>query len=101
MSNLSSKICLITLSLPSQIREASVLYIQLWKGKHETGQWIEVEATEDLSYSSEFSPLKSSGIVLSGDATRQKELVEGWPVSSIDTSTESNGNTTSQDNDRG
>lgn len=76
-------------------------YIQLWKGKHETGQWIEVEAAEAMSYRSEFSPLNSSGIILSGDPMRQKESAAAWPVSSIDAGTESNGNTTSQENDRG
>ncbi|KAI0513660.1 hypothetical protein KFK09_009690 [Dendrobium nobile] len=83
-----------------RLMEACVQYTQLWKGKHETGQWIEVEPAEALSYRSEFSPLNSSGIILSGDAIRQKELVEAWPVSSQDTSTESNGNSTSHDNDR-
>lgn len=83
-----------------RLMEACTRYMQLWKGKHETGQWIEVEAAEALSYRSEFSPLNSSGIILSGDSVRQKEFGELWPGSGVDTSMESNGNTASQDNDR-
>ncbi|KAK8956356.1 hypothetical protein KSP40_PGU008633 [Platanthera guangdongensis] len=83
-----------------RLMEACTRYMQLWKGKHETGQWIEVEAAEALSYRSEFSPLNSSGIILSGDSMRQKEFGEFLPGSGIDMSMESNGNTASQDNDR-
>ncbi|XP_020578091.1 uncharacterized protein LOC110023161 isoform X2 [Phalaenopsis equestris] len=84
----------------SRLKEACVRYTDLWNAKHETGQWIEVEATEARSYRSDFSPLNSSEIIFSGDALRKKELVEAWPLSSIDTSKESNGNTAGHDIDR-
>ncbi|PKA54162.1 hypothetical protein AXF42_Ash018172 [Apostasia shenzhenica] len=74
----------------SRLREACIQYMQLWKGKHETGQWIEVEAAEALSYRSEYSPLANSGIILSGDSMKPREFVEAWPVSGGGISSESN-----------
>ncbi|KAG0486265.1 hypothetical protein HPP92_008360 [Vanilla planifolia] len=70
-----------------RLKEACIRYIELWKCKHESGQWIEVEAAEAVSYRSEFSPLNTSGIILSGDEVRQKE-VETWSVSGGETSME-------------
>lgn len=67
--------------------------MELWKRKHETGQWVEVEAAEAMSIRSEFSSLNASGIILSGDTRKQKEYGEAWPVSGGDMGTESNGTT--------
>lgn len=75
--------------------------MQLWKGKHESGQWIEIEAAEALSYRSELPPLNSYGIVFSEDAMKQKELTEAWPASAGDVKMENNGNATGQESDRG
>lgn len=82
-------------------REATSRYIQLWEGKHESGQWIEIEAAEALSYRSEFPPLNTSGIIFSEDAMKQKELIEAWPAPAADVGIENNGNATSQESDRG
>ena len=69
--------------------------MELWKVKHETGQWIEVEAAEAMSTRSGFSPFNASGIVLAGDATKQKEFGEASPAS------ESNGNDATTDHSSG
>lgn len=78
-------------------REASSRYMQLWEGKHESGQWIEIEAAEALSYRSEFPPMNTSGIIFSEDAMKQKESIEAWPASVGDVGIENNGNATSQE----
>ncbi|KAG1361838.1 COP1-interacting protein 7 [Cocos nucifera] len=77
----------------SRLMEACLRFMELWKRKHETGQWVEVEAAEVMSARSEFSSLNASGIILSGDSRRQKEFGEAWPVSCGDMGKESNGTT--------
>ncbi|KAG1353956.1 putative COP1-interacting protein 7 [Cocos nucifera] len=74
-------------------KEACLRFMELWKRKHETGQWVEVEVAEAMSVRSEFSSLNASGIILSGDTRRQKEYGEAWPLSGGDMGTESNGTT--------
>ena len=46
-------------------REACIRFMELWKRKHETGQWLEIEATEAMSCRSDFSSMNASGIVIS------------------------------------
>ncbi|XP_010906787.1 uncharacterized protein [Elaeis guineensis] len=77
----------------SRLMEACLRFMELWKRKHETGQWVEVEVAEAMSVRSEFSSLNASGIILSGDSRRHKEYGEAWPVSGGDMGTESNGTT--------
>ncbi|XP_008785220.1 COP1-interacting protein 7-like [Phoenix dactylifera] len=76
-----------------RLMEACLRFMELWKRKHETGQWVEVEAAEVMSARSEFSSLNASGIILSGDSRKQKEFGDAWPVSCGDMGTESNGTT--------
>ena len=71
--------------------------MELLNVKHETGQWIEVEAAEAMSTRSGFSPFNSSGIVLAGDATKQREFGEASPASGGELGTESNGNDATTD----
>ncbi|KAL5197670.1 hypothetical protein ABZP36_001182 [Zizania latifolia] len=49
----------------SRLMRACSQFIELWKRKHETGQWIEVEP-EAMSTCSEFPPFNPSGIVFVG-----------------------------------
>ena len=42
--------------------------MELWKRKHETGQWLEIEAAEAMSSRSEFSAMNASGIMLANVA---------------------------------
>ncbi|KAF8690836.1 hypothetical protein HU200_041233 [Digitaria exilis] len=54
----------------SRLMKACSHFVELWKQKHETGQWIEVEP-EAMSTRSEFPPFNASGIVFMGDNMRQ------------------------------
>ncbi|KAL6611339.1 hypothetical protein ACP70R_039267 [Stipagrostis hirtigluma subsp. patula] len=54
----------------SRLMKACSQFIDLWKQKHETGQWIEVEP-EAMSTRSEFPPFNASGIVFMGDNMKQ------------------------------
>ncbi|GJN36476.1 hypothetical protein PR202_gb25381 [Eleusine coracana subsp. coracana] len=54
----------------SRLMKACSQFIELWKQKHETGQWIEVEP-EAMSTRSEFPPFNASGIVFMGDNMKQ------------------------------
>lgn len=40
----------------------------MWKKKHETGQWLEIEAAEAMSSRPDFSAMNASGIILSSVA---------------------------------
>ncbi|GMJ01987.1 hypothetical protein like AT5G43310 [Hibiscus trionum] len=42
----------------SRLRDACVKFTELWKRKHENGQWLEIEATEPLAGRSDFSAMK-------------------------------------------
>ena len=48
----------------SHVRDACTKFRDLWKRKHETGQWLEIEAAEMMSNRSDFSALNASGIQL-------------------------------------
>ncbi|URD80581.1 hypothetical protein MUK42_18665 [Musa troglodytarum] len=56
-----------------RLKEACLQFMQLWKKKHESGQWLEVEAAEAMSTQSEFSTLNASGIIFAGDSMMQKD----------------------------
>lgn len=47
--------------------------MDLWKSKHETGQWLDIEESEALSTQPDFSAMKASGIVLAGTSNKQEE----------------------------
>lgn len=70
-------------------REACLKFMELWKRKHETGQWLEVEAAEVMSSRCEFPSFSSAGIVFSGESNKQN--AEVLPVNSGDRSTENGG----------
>ncbi|CAN1279290.1 COP1-interacting protein 7 [Linum perenne] len=57
-------------------RDACVKFKELWKRKHETGQWVEIEAAEAMCSQPEFSLVNSSGIILANGSNKQ------WPESS-------------------
>jgi hypothetical protein len=62
-------------------RKACSQFIELWKQKHETGQWIEVEP-EAMSTRSEFPPFNASGIVFMGD--NMKQTMESGAVPNVE-----------------
>ncbi|KAK7278424.1 hypothetical protein RJT34_23452 [Clitoria ternatea] len=48
----------------SRLKDACTKFRDLWKRKHETGQWLEIDAAEMMSNRSDFSALNGSGILL-------------------------------------
>lgn len=62
----------------SRLLDACLRFMELWKGKHESGQWLEIEAAETVSSKSEFLTMHASGIMLSSIANKhelQQEFV--------------------------
>lgn len=57
----------------SRLMEASGRFVDLWKKKHETGQWLEIEAAEAMSSRSEISSVNGSGFMLS-QSNKQNEF---------------------------
>ena len=54
-------------------RDACLRFIDLWKRKHETGQWLEIDAAEATPSQSDFSVMNASGIMLSNVANKRNE----------------------------
>ncbi|KAL2230093.1 UNVERIFIED_CONTAM: COP1-interacting protein 7 [Sesamum indicum] len=48
-----------------RLLEACSRFMDLWKSKHETGEWLDIEASEALSTRSDFSATNASGTILS------------------------------------
>lgn len=48
--------------------------MDLWKAKHESGQWLELEAADAVLSNLEFSTMNASGIMLSNMANKPSEL---------------------------
>nr|KYP38067.1 hypothetical protein KK1_040714 [Cajanus cajan] len=48
----------------SRMMDACTKFRDLWRRKHETGQWLEIEAAETISNRSDFSAFNASGIIL-------------------------------------
>ncbi|KAK8984142.1 hypothetical protein V6N11_029466 [Hibiscus sabdariffa] len=47
----------------SRFRDACIKFTELWKRKHETGQWLEIDAAEAMSSRSDFPAMNATGIV--------------------------------------
>lgn len=62
----------------SRLKDACLRFVDLWKEKHETGQWLEIEAAQDMSTRLDFSSMNASGIMLSNVANKPKEFREAW-----------------------
>uniref|UniRef100_A0A2P2MKD1 Uncharacterized protein MANES_03G163000 n=1 Tax=Rhizophora mucronata TaxID=61149 RepID=A0A2P2MKD1_RHIMU len=56
----------------SRLMDACLKFMELWKRKHETGTWVEIEAAE-VSSRPDISVMNVSGIILSNAANKQ------WP----------------------
>ncbi|XP_073307300.1 uncharacterized protein [Primulina huaijiensis] len=76
----------------TRLLEACSRFINLWKSKDETGQWLELEASEVLATRSEFSAINASGIFLSGTTDKHDEP-------NHELATESNGKSCSTNNE--
>lgn len=65
-------------------------FVDLWKAKHNNGQWLEGASAEAVSFPSESKPLTGSGITFAEDDWKEKHVNGKWHVSSDDLATESN-----------
>ncbi|KAK1395351.1 COP1-interacting protein-related [Heracleum sosnowskyi] len=63
----------------SRLLDACLRFMDLWKGKHESGQWLEIEAAETVSSKSEFLTMHASGIMLSSIANKHEMQQEFVP----------------------
>lgn len=72
----------------SRLMDACKRFKELWKKKHETGQWVEIEAAEAISSRSDFSAMNASGIMLAS-------VAKSWPESHAELGSESNGKSSS------
>ncbi|OVA02370.1 hypothetical protein BVC80_9099g173 [Macleaya cordata] len=75
----------------SRLMEACLRFIDLWKVKHETGQWLEIEASEAISTRSDFSSMNFGSMV----ASESGKLKESREKSGL--GTECNGNANNAD----
>nr|GEV52865.1 hypothetical protein [Tanacetum cinerariifolium] len=57
----------------SRLMNACLRFMDLWKQKHESGQWVEIEAEDAMSTKSDYSAMNASGIVLSSMTNRHDE----------------------------
>ncbi|GJT19093.1 hypothetical protein Tco_0877799 [Tanacetum coccineum] len=57
----------------SRLMSACLRFMDLWKQKHESGQWVEIEAEDAMSTKSDYSAMNASGIVLSSMTNRHDE----------------------------
>ncbi|CAL9124532.1 unnamed protein product [Musa textilis] len=81
----------------SRLKKACFQFMELWKKKHETGQWLEVEAAVAMSTRSEFSALNATDIIFAADSMIQKDHVDARSISGGDMITENDGKPGSQD----
>ncbi|XP_043692116.1 COP1-interacting protein 7-like isoform X2 [Telopea speciosissima] len=83
----------------TRLMEACIRFMELWKEKHESGQWLEIEAAEAMSSRSDLSSMNASGIMPSSDTKKQKEFSEAWPDSHGELGLENNGKANAADAD--
>ncbi|XP_051129487.1 COP1-interacting protein 7 isoform X2 [Andrographis paniculata] len=48
-----------------RLMEACTRFQDIWKKKHETGQWLDIEASESVGTQPDFASINASGIILS------------------------------------
>lgn len=59
-------------------RDACTKFTELWKRKHETGQWLEIEA-EAIASQLDYSHVNATGIILSDVPNKTKEGLRESP----------------------
>ncbi|KAJ4967882.1 hypothetical protein NE237_014583 [Protea cynaroides] len=83
----------------TRLMEACISFMELWKGKQESGQWLEIDAAEAMSSRSDLSSMNASGILFPSEIKKQKEFGEAWPESHGELGLESNGKANGADSD--
>lgn len=72
-----------------RLLEACLRFVDLWKVKHNNGQWLEGVGAEVVPFKSESISIRASGIIFSED-DKEKHINGICPVSNDDLATESN-----------
>ncbi|KAK9146407.1 hypothetical protein Sjap_006310 [Stephania japonica] len=75
----------------SRLLDACLRFMNLWKEKHESGQWLDIEAAELMSSRSVASTMDASGTLPFMETLKQKDLHESWQDLNVDKHNESNG----------
>lgn len=60
-------------------RDACIKFIELWKRKHENGQWVDIEDAEAVSNHLDYANINASGIVLSDMVNKPKAVFPESP----------------------
>ncbi|VVB07244.1 unnamed protein product [Arabis nemorensis] len=63
----------------SRLMDACIKFMELWKKKHETGQWVEIEAAEVMATNPNLSAMNDSGIMF---AHMRRDSLPGTPENS-------------------
>ncbi|KAL5711908.1 hypothetical protein ACHQM5_014133 [Ranunculus cassubicifolius] len=62
-----------------RLMDACLRFVQLWKEKHETGQWLEIDSAETMSNRSDFSSMIAPGTTMSFETKKPSDVREVWP----------------------
>ncbi|CAH9131049.1 unnamed protein product [Cuscuta epithymum] len=60
----------------SRLRDASLRFMELWKKKHETGQWLEIGVAEAIASETDVSVMNASGVAFSNIAGKHSTSAE-------------------------
>ncbi|XP_010523166.1 PREDICTED: uncharacterized protein LOC104801554 [Tarenaya hassleriana] len=63
----------------SRLMDACVKFMELWKKKHETGQWVDIAATEAMYVQPDVSAVNDSEIVLANTAITRRDSLPDTP----------------------
>ncbi|KAK4801744.1 hypothetical protein SAY86_022231 [Trapa natans] len=67
----------------SRLMDACTKFIELWKRKHENGQWVEIENTEAVSSHLDYANMNTSGIILSDMMNKPKAVFPESPNGTV------------------
>ncbi|KAF4349331.1 hypothetical protein G4B88_003163 [Cannabis sativa] len=63
----------------SRLKDACKRFKELWKKKHESGQWLEIEAAEAMARGADFTAMNASGVMLPNVAAEFAAESNGKP----------------------
>ncbi|CAM8915012.1 unnamed protein product [Rhodiola kirilowii] len=68
----------------SRLINACTRFVDLWKTKHDIGQWLETEGADAASNNFDYATMAASEIMLSSVVGKEMNLAETWPESAIE-----------------
>ncbi|CAN8247788.1 unnamed protein product [Cochlearia groenlandica] len=72
----------------SRLMDACSRFMELWKKKHETGQWVEIGEAEVMATQSNISAVNDSGIMLADAANMRRNSWPGTPENNVKSPTD-------------